>query len=196
MKMKVREFIKLNTDIDVYDDVCEELAIAFCGPAMLTKEGEEHFIEVLDYEMELDMTGEIWTAVCYVDDEFFPDLWKHKLSKAKKFFYALAGYCADEDYQKWFCEPEWGQYATDPDANMYVTIYKDATPWYTEEEIAEDNMCELMFPRKMVQDFYIANGGSINSFVEWIQDLYTADEMDGLYYFCVDRGFRAIREDR
>ena len=27
--MKIKEFIKGNTDIDVYDNVCEELAIAF-----------------------------------------------------------------------------------------------------------------------------------------------------------------------
>lgn len=195
MKMKVREFIKLNTDIDVYDDVCEELGICYCGPTLLTEAGKKHFAEVLDYDIEIDMTGEIWTAAVCVDDDD-NKVWRRRLRKAKEFFEALGGYCAADDYDKWFIAPEWGQYATDPDANMYITIYKDATPWYTEEEIMEDNMCELMFPRKMVQEFYISNGGDLNSFVEWIQDLYTADEMDGLYYFCVDRGFRAIREDR
>lgn len=34
--MKVRDFIKQSIDVDVYDDVCEELAIAFCGPMELT----------------------------------------------------------------------------------------------------------------------------------------------------------------
>ena len=189
--MKIKEFITLNADIDVYDDVCEELGICFCGPMGLTEDGKAHFAEVLEYDIDVDLHP-CASAVVHIDG----DGWKKRLRKAEEFFYSAAGYCADEDYQRWFVSPEWGNYATDPDANVYVTIYKDATPWYTEKEIAEDNMCELMFPRKMVQDFYIANGGSINSFVEWIQDLYTADEMDGLYYFCVDRGFRAIREDR
>ena len=42
-KMTVREFIKRDDDIDVYDDVCEELGIAFCGPLELTPEGEKQF---------------------------------------------------------------------------------------------------------------------------------------------------------
>ena len=197
--MKVRDFIKMNADIDVYDDVCEELAIAFCGPMGLTEEGEKHFAEVLDYEMKLDLSGSLWTAVVCVDSED-DKTWRRKLRKAKEFFYDLAGYCAEEDYCKWFVSPEWGQYATDPDANMCMCVYCDTT-WidaetrlYTEDEISHDNLCDLEFPRKLVQEFYIANGGSINSFVEWIQDECTADDTDGLFAFCAERGFIAVRD--
>lgn len=195
--MKVKEFIKLNADIDVYDDVCEEVAICFCGPMMLTEEGKEHFDYVLNcLEIELDFSGSIKTAEIKCHNEFFPEeLDEFNIEKANEFFCSAAGYCADEDFQKWFIEPNFGQYATDPDAMMDITVYKDATPWFTEEEIMEDNLCELSFPRKMVQDFYIANGGSINSFMEWIQDIYTADDVDGLFSFCKDRGFIAVREN-
>lgn len=101
--MKVRDFIKLDNDIDVYDDVCEEIAIAFCGAQELTEEGEKHFAEVLDYDMELDLSGELVTAVVHVDDED-EKVWNRKLRKAKEFFYGAAGYIEDSKYRKWFKE--------------------------------------------------------------------------------------------
>lgn len=192
--MKITDFIKLNADIDVYDDVCEELAICFCGPMTLTDEGKKHFAEVLNYDIDLDFSGDIKTATVHIDDEK-DSVWKHKLKKAIEFFYSLAGYCAAEDYDVWFCEPTFGQYATDPDANMYITIYRDTTPWYTEDELNEDNLCDMMFPRKMVQDFYISRGGSIMTFVEWITEEYTADDTNDLWAFCKERGFIGVRED-
>lgn len=96
--MKVREFIKREDDIDVYDDVCEELGIAFCGPLKLRAEGKREFADVLDYEIDVD---EVYCcATVHVDG---PD-WKSNLKRAKAFFYAAAGYCADDDYQRWFLE--------------------------------------------------------------------------------------------
>ena len=80
--MKIREFIKLEADIDVYDDVCEELAICFCGPMKLTEDGEKHFAEVLDYDItvyEDAKNQNIDTAVVSVDDK--PD-WKRRLRKS------------------------------------------------------------------------------------------------------------------
>ena len=96
--MKIKEFIKLEEDIDVYDDVCEELAIAFCGPVELTTDGEQHFCEVLDYDIDVDIDN--CTAVVNVDS----DEWKAKLKKAKEFFSAAAGYCSEENYNRWFCK--------------------------------------------------------------------------------------------
>lgn len=194
MKMKVREFITLNMDIDVYDDVCEELAIAFCGSMMLTEKGEKHFKEALDYDIELDTSGEIWTAAVCVDGDD-GNGWKRRLKKATELFYALAGYCSDEDYREWFKEPEWGQYATNPDANISVCVYCDETPWFTEEEMYKDNLCDMQFPRELVQQFYISNGGDIMTFVQWYTEEYTADDTIGLFNFCKERGFTAVRED-
>lgn len=103
--MKVKEFMKLSGDIDVYDDVCEAVAICFCAPQGLTEEGEKHFAEVLNYEMTLDLSGSIPTAIVHVDDDD-EKVWKHKLKKAKEFFYSAAGYCAANDYDKWFIDPD------------------------------------------------------------------------------------------
>lgn len=107
IKMKVGEFVELwadgeHNDIDVYDDVCEELCIAYCGGYKLTAEGEKHFKDVLDYE--INVTESAYVAVVHVDDK--EGIWQKKLKKAKVFFYAAAGYCDCEDYEKWFVEVE------------------------------------------------------------------------------------------
>ena len=188
--MTIKEFIALNADIDVYDDVCEELGICFCGPIGLTEEGKAHFADVLEYEIDVDLHP-CASAVVHIDG----DGWKKRLRKAEEFFYSAAGYCADEDYQRWFVSPEWGNYATDPDANVYVCVYCDTTPWYTEDEMNKDNLCDLMFPRKLVQEFYISRGGDIMTFVQWFTEESTADDTDGLWQFCKERGFIAVRED-
>ena len=95
--MTVRDLIEQEIDIDVYDDVCESLAIAFCGPMELTDAGLKKFGEVLDYPVSL-RDG---YAVVKVDD---PEdkVWKARLKKAKALFDSMAGYCADSDYKKWF----------------------------------------------------------------------------------------------
>lgn len=94
--MKINEFIQQETDIDVVDNVCEELYIAFCGPVQLTPEGEERFAEVLDYDIE------IFEDIAVVDVDGPDDEWEDRLRKAKKLFYAMAGYCSVDDYRKWF----------------------------------------------------------------------------------------------
>ena len=103
MKIKVREFIKFEEEFDVYDDVCEALAICFCGPLALTEDGEKHFAEILDYDIELDLSGSIFTAaVCVNDDD--DKTWKRRLKKAREFFYSAAGYCKDSDWGRWFVD--------------------------------------------------------------------------------------------
>ena len=99
--MKVRDLLPMDVDIDVYDDVCEELAIAFCGPMKLTAEGERKFADVMDYEMKLvDYGFGVEATVCVNDDN--DRVWRERLAKAKEFFESAAGYCAEEDYDKWF----------------------------------------------------------------------------------------------
>lgn len=96
--MKVREFIKREDDIDVYDNVCEELGIAFCGPIELTAEGKRHFAEVLEYDIDVD---DMYCCAS-IDVDAPEGEWQKKLKKAKEFFYAAAGYCDADDYDKWF----------------------------------------------------------------------------------------------
>lgn len=101
--MKVRDLLPMEIDIDVYDDVCEELAIAFCGPQKLTEEGEKKFSEVMDYEIEINphSYGDMPAAIVLIDDPD-EDVWEDRLGKAKEFFESAAGYCACSDYDRWF----------------------------------------------------------------------------------------------
>ena len=103
--MTVRELLPMEIDIDVYDDVCEELGIAFCGPLELTEEGKKKFAEVLDYELTLvpHSYGGFPAYIVHVDD---PDdnVWEDRLAKAKEFFEAAAGYCSEDDFESWFVD--------------------------------------------------------------------------------------------
>lgn len=101
MKMTIQDLIRKEIDIDVYDDVCEELGVAFCGPQPLTPEGEKEFAEIMDYEIKINLSsyGGLPAAILLIDQ--FED-WEDRLQKAKKFFESAAGYCACSDYDRWF----------------------------------------------------------------------------------------------
>lgn len=95
MRMKVSDLLKMDVDIDVVDDLCEELYIAFCGPMELTECGVKEFGEVLNYEVTIDDD----IAVIHIDCD-------DELRMAKELFDSLAGYCSCEDYDAWFREVE------------------------------------------------------------------------------------------
>ena len=98
--MKVKELLTMDIDVDVFDDVCDSLAIAFCGPAELTEAGKEHFAKALEMDCGFNKIG---YCIVHVDD---PDekTWTRNLKQAKELFYGLAGYCSEADYNKWFKE--------------------------------------------------------------------------------------------
>ena len=99
--MKVKDLLQLDIDIDVYDNICDVLEIAFVGPAKLTDEGYDEFKDVLEYEVQMHEKHGFCIVIC--DDD--PNVkWKNKLSRATKLFYALAGYCPEDDYDRWFKE--------------------------------------------------------------------------------------------
>ena len=103
--MTIRELIQQDIDIDVYDDVCEELGIAFCGSQELTEEGKREFADIMEYQVIINphSYGGYPAAIICIDD---PDdaVWKHRLSRVKLFFESAAGYCPESDYEKWFGE--------------------------------------------------------------------------------------------
>ncbi|MBO6093429.1 MAG: hypothetical protein J6P40_07395 [Oscillospiraceae bacterium] len=102
--MTIRDLIQQEVDIDVYDDVCEELSIAFVGPQKLTKEGEKEFADIMDYPVILHTNSSYGSiAIVRVDDPV-EEVWEERLRKAKRFFDSAAGYCACSDYEKWFEE--------------------------------------------------------------------------------------------
>ena len=98
--MTVRDLIAQPMDIDVWDNVCEELGIAMCGPIKLTEAGKKKFREVLGYGVELHNE-------CAVVDVDGPEgVWQKRLKKAKEFFESAAGCCAVDEYERWFVEDE------------------------------------------------------------------------------------------
>lgn len=101
--MKVKDLIEQEICVDVYDDVCEELAIAFDGPMKLTEAGKKKFCEALNYGVSLVHTGGYLNAIINIDDED-DAVWERRLRKAKELFESMAGYCAAGDYEKWFEE--------------------------------------------------------------------------------------------
>ena len=96
--IKVKDLLGQSVCMDVYDNVCEELAIAFDGPQKLTEEGKNHFAEVLEYEVMLKYNGADTVAIVDVDE----DDWEDRLERARELFEGMAGYCSMEDYDKWF----------------------------------------------------------------------------------------------
>ena len=113
-KLTVRDLMCVMDDIDVYDDACEELGIAFCNPfdddevhdwdEYLTELGMKQFKDVLDYPMHInpyDMGYAMPCAIVEIDDED-EAVWESRLIKAKRLFNSAAGYCSCEDYDKWF----------------------------------------------------------------------------------------------
>lgn len=98
--MKVKDLLVMDIDIDVIDDICDQLEIAFVGPAELTTEGLSVFGDVLEYEIVLNEDCGYCVIKC--DDD--PNIkWSQKLKRAAALFYALAGYCSEKDYDIWFC---------------------------------------------------------------------------------------------
>ena len=103
--MRIRDLLKMEIDVDVYDDVCEELGIAFCGPCKLTKKGEDTFKDILDLQVDLvedRIYGGYECAVVNVDDE--EGIWQKKLKLAKLLFNGFAGYISDERWNELFEE--------------------------------------------------------------------------------------------
>ncbi len=112
--LTVRDLMCIMDDIDVYDDVCEELGIAFCNPfdddevhewnEYLTEEAMNTFGDVLDYPMHInpyDCGIAMPCVVVEIDDED-EKVWTKRLRKAKEFFESAAGYCSCKEYAKWF----------------------------------------------------------------------------------------------
>lgn len=96
-KMKIREFLTRDVDIDVYDDYDEELGIAFCGPMFLTEEGKKEFGDLLDKEIEIFWSENYSHALVHAEND-------REVRKWCELFESLAGYCAEDDYEKWFRE--------------------------------------------------------------------------------------------
>lgn len=96
--MKIREFIEMEIDIDVCDDYDESCYIAYCGATYMTDEGEEHWRDVLDQEIEV---GD-YVAMVHADND-------DEVNRLARFFYSIAGYCPEAEWNTWFTYDERGE---------------------------------------------------------------------------------------
>jgi hypothetical protein len=121
LKVKVRDFLKLeDLSGDICDNYDDSLYIAYDSGYKLTKEGEEYFKDILDFEIEI-RSGKICdfsVQVAHVydnweepteEDENFEDLINahgdlaHPLHwKFYDLFEGLAGHISCEKYDAWF----------------------------------------------------------------------------------------------
>ena len=96
--MFTKDFYDLVGDIDVYQDCIDEDGVAF-GGVLLTSEGKKHFAKVMNLEVE---KGFCWGYPCiWVKVDGVPN--DIKLAhKVNELFWAAAGYCTEEEWNKWF----------------------------------------------------------------------------------------------
>lgn len=99
--MKVKDLLEMEICVDVYDNVCEKLGIAFDGPMELTEAGKKKFAEVLEYDVTFANSGSFLNAIVDVDDED-EDEFERKLEAAKELFEGMAGWCTVDEYDEWF----------------------------------------------------------------------------------------------
>ena len=99
--MKLGEFIEnYSGDIDVYDDYDESVQVAFCGgDVKLTDAGREKFADVMDLDVEIYDSCAIVNVNDLIEDDD-----ETILEGVQRLFYTFAGYCSEEDYDKYVHE--------------------------------------------------------------------------------------------
>lgn len=89
-----------------------------------------------------------------------------------------------------------------------VCVYCDSTDLYSEDEIAVENLTDLLFPERIVRAWYEAHKSEFDDetsyeldipepecdFQKWYEEVYTAIDTDGLYDFAIQMGFTPTRE--
>lgn len=73
---------------------------------------------------------------------------------------------------------------------VFVTVYADTTPFFTEEELDKDNICEIEIPEKLLHDYFVqilAPERCYDTYDEFMNK-YTANDTDYLYDYCLHKG--------
>lgn len=81
-----------------------------------------------------------------------------------------------------------------------VCVYCSSTGLFSEEECNTENLTDMMFPEWIVREWYKENEKDFIAecktdslkepcFETWFNEVYTADDTDGLYDFAVEKGF-------
>ena len=102
--MKIRELIKQDIDLDMYDDYDERCACALCCPLELTEMGERQFKDVLDMDVTINNDDiDVLSGLVHTETDKEADA-------LRDFVVSAAGYCSDSEYQAWFKEGEGNDY--------------------------------------------------------------------------------------
>ena len=91
---------------------------------------------------------------------------------------------------------------------LVVCVYCDSTDLFTEEEIMQENLCDLEFPEEVVRGWYEAHKKELDettaydlkiplsecTFEKWFDEVSTAIDTDGLFDWAIQNyGFHAQR---
>ena len=97
LEMSVKEFLEMDIDVDISDDIEERVDIAFCGPCELTDFGKERFADILDCKIRY-YEDSCYAVICLDECED----WEEKLDSAELLFVGFAGYIADSLFKRLF----------------------------------------------------------------------------------------------
>lgn len=100
IKEKLKNFIvEEGPDVDVVNDTIDGYFCALCRPIQLTEAGEIHFEIALNLIVKYESENNV-IMICVDDSD--EKTWKKNYRAAREFFEAAAGYCREEDYDRWF----------------------------------------------------------------------------------------------
>lgn len=97
--MTIKDLLQMEICIDVIDDVTDDLWIAFDGVLNLTEAGKKRWASVLGLPVTF-RDGWGGTVACVMLDGRKD--WEKMERKCIDFFESAAGYCAADDWDKWF----------------------------------------------------------------------------------------------
>ena len=91
---------------------------------------------------------------------------------------------------------------------IYVCVYADTTGLFSEDEVDIDNLCDIAFPKRIVEQYYEESKDVFDAetsrelnipieectFDKWLHEVYIAEDTEELFEFARERGFNAKRE--
>ena len=110
MTLKLRDILTQDMyekygDMDVYSDCIDEGAPAWCGN-FLTEEGKKHYAKVLELDAEIQTEyhdgATPWYSIVVKTNHLPSPTDERMWDKAQGLFGDMAGYCSEEEYDKYF----------------------------------------------------------------------------------------------
>ena len=71
---------------------------------------------------------------------------------------------------------------------LNICVYCDSTDLYSEEEIMFENLTDISFPKRIVEDYFEECVDGYDSFEKFLNN-YTADDTECLFFYAVRHGY-------